>query len=76
MNDTPTLATPEIQQKFITDFDAFINNAGKDGIPLGLLISQLSIASMSLVFQQLNHQRMLMLQESIKGMAPETEPNN
>lgn len=71
-----TPATPETQQKFVTDFDNLINDAIKTGIPLGLMISKLSIASMSIVFQQLNYQQMMQMQSEMQKQGDKAKESN
>lgn len=59
-------ASPEIQQQFCNGLRNLINQAGKDAIPLGLVVSEIETVKTYLLFNEYSRSQMLAMQAEME----------
>lgn len=58
-------ASPEIQQQFCNDLRALLNQAGKAGVPLGLVVSEMETVKTYILFNEYSRQQMQTMQSEM-----------
>lgn len=74
MNEQP-VASALVQRKFCDDLKALLNQAGKDGVPIGLAVSEMETVKTFILFNHYSQQQFEAMQKQAEAQKAESASN-